>query len=220
MRLVGSRGQRVRDALYDASGTITAGSTAQLVLPETLSRSFLLLQNLSPGPLYVEMGAARVTCSISSGAVTSGGFIITNAGFGYTYPPAIEFLGGGNSGNTVVKGVGQPTFPAPGDPWYGTAFYHDLSSQKPAKASAILTGGAVTSIVLESGGSGYNAAPFMFLRNSMRDPNGCAIPSATSGILLPAQGQALIWNGTTCPTDPIAIVGGTTGQAFTCKWMD
>src|SRR5262249_38636756 len=95
MRLVGSGQQQRRDFLYSADGTITSGGTAQLVLAQSQSRSFLLLQNLSAGPLYVEIGAARATCTISNGAVAS--VSVANAGFNYTKPPVVRFLGGGGN---------------------------------------------------------------------------------------------------------------------------
>jgi hypothetical protein len=204
MKLFNAASQQVLHYIYDASGAVTAGGTAQLVLAQSLSRSFLFLENTSSANLTFEFDSARATCAISGGAVTSGGFTITNAGFGFTYPPLIEFMGGGNAGVSNYLGLAQPNAASPGHA---------------AKAHAVLTGGAVSSIVLDDPGAGYVLAPFMLFTNDPRDPNGCALPTATTGIVL-ASGGSMTWNGTACPTGPISVYGGTTAQTFTCKWMD
>jgi hypothetical protein len=212
MKLVGSAEQQVRHYIYDASGTITSGGTPQLLLPQHQSRSILLFTNNSAGNLYLDFGAARVTCTISTGAVAT--FSITNAGFGYTYPPRVHFNGGGQpvatlaSGrpagmNTAYVGAAGPGFPAP---------VHR------ARAHATLSVGAVNAIVLDDPGAGYVVAPQVFLMNSDLDPIGVAIASATSGYPITPNGSLNI-NGTCCPTDAISIFGATTGQAFTCKYM-
>src|ERR1700685_1015005 len=106
MHLVGSRGQFVRDFMYDASGTITTGGTPQLVLPEHPLRTSIFLQNISTNVLMVEFGGARATATINAaGAITA--INITNAGFGYTQPPRIKFYGGGD----LTK---NPTYLCPG----------------------------------------------------------------------------------------------------------
>ena len=203
MRLVGSGGQQRRDILYAADGTVTTGGTPQTILGQSQTRSYLMLQNQSTGNLVVEMGSARATCTIVGGAVAT--ITVTNAGFNFTKPPVVHFLGGGNAGNSAYLGLNQPNGPAP---------------QHPAKAHAVLTGNAVSSIVIDDPGAGYAIAPFVLLQNSDLDPYGCAVPTATGGILLPPSTPALIWNGTFCPTDPIAIFGATLGQAFVCRWAD
>lgn len=210
MKLVSAENQQKRHPLYVADGTITTGGTAQLVLARSQARSHIIVQNLSTGPLYMETGSARATCSLTSGTVT--GTSITNAGFNFTKPPVIEFLGGGYAGNTTYLGLGQPNGASP-DSSYGT-------TGRPAKAHAVLSGGALNSIVIDDPGVGYATAPFVFIYNSDLDPNGCALPSATSGILLQAGAAPLIYNGTACFTDSIALFGATTGQAFMLRWMD
>lgn len=204
MKLVGSGEQQVAHYLYDASGTL-AGSGAQLLLPRSPSRSLLLIQNISAHVMNLEFGAGRATATLTSGKVTS--VAVTNAGFGFTKPPIVQFLGGGNPGNSSYIGLGLAGGMAP---------------QKPAIGRAVLTGAAgsatISSIVVDDGGAGYITAPFVFLRNSDLDPNGCTVPSATVGILLAASGGQLLLNGTACPTDPIGIIG-TSGDAFVCKWM-
>ena len=97
MQLTGSRTQNVRDLMHRADGTLAAAATPQLVLCERPSTSSLVIQNtsISSGdPLWFEFGSARATCAITNGAVSS--VTVTNAGFGFTYPPVITAFGGGN----------------------------------------------------------------------------------------------------------------------------
>lgn len=207
MQLPNTRGQQQRDNLYDASGTITTGGTAQLLLPEAKSRSLLILQNISDTAMFVEFGSARATATLTSGVVTS--CSITNAGFGFTIPPIIEFLGGGNDG----WNMGNPTMNTPGLPGWP-------SPANPALGIAVLSGTTVGSITVTNGGANYKNAPYVFIRNSYNDPFGCATPSATSGIQLPANMTVpFIFNGTACPTDSVAIFCATTEKSFACKYM-
>ena len=206
MKLVGIANQQVRHYMYDDSGTIATGGTAQLVLGQSQARSFLKIQNLSNGPLWFEFGSARATCTIASGAVNA--VTVTNAGFNFTKPPVVRFWGGGG-GNTSYLGLGQPNAPAP---------------SIPAQAHCVMTGAApnlsVSSIMIDNPGSKYLCAPKVFLFNSDLDPNGVAVPSAGVGLMLPPQSPPFILNGTCCTTDPISVFGATTGQGFLCKWMD
>ena len=198
--------QAVRHQSYRADGS--SNSAAQLLIPEAPPRSFLLLANNSDSEMWFEIGGARATCSLTSGKVT--GFSITNAGFGYTIPPIVEFLGGGAGGNSTFLGIGGPGGPAP------TAF----NSGRPARARAVLTAGAVTSFVIEDPGAGYVCAPYVKLINDANDPNGCADPSASSGSGIPLfPGQRQIWNGTTCPTEAVAVYCASSSKLYTVMWM-
>lgn len=198
-----------RDFMFDASGTITTGGTAQLILPERKSTSFLQIQNLSTGPLFLEFGSARATCTITNGVVTA--VTVTNGGFGFTKAPNIVFYGGGNQDafnprivNTAFIGVGLVDYPSPG---------------RPAVARCNITAGAVTGVTILDGGSGYVVAPQVFIANDLNDPVGAALPSATVGVLLGASGGSIFFNGTACTTDQISVLGATTGQAYSVKWM-
>lgn len=207
MKLVGSRGQATLDYAYDASGTIATGGTAQLILPRRKSTSFFWFQNISDTDMYLDFGAGRATATLTSGAVSS--LSITNAGFGFTKPPIVTFLGGGNTSwnqaNSAFLGCGQPNYPAPG---------------VAAQATAVLTTGAISSFQIGNPGVSYAKAPYVQLVNDENDPFGCSLPSATSGFLIGAQGGDFYVNGTACFNDPIAVYCATTGKAFTCKWMD
>ena len=232
MQLVGSRGQQQRDVLFVADGTITSGNTAQLLLPERKSCSYLYIQNLSAHAMYVEFGGARATVTISNGQLSA--FTVTNAGFGYLFPPQVLLFGGGSGGNTTFGNATLPAngaipgWPAPGDagevgPRLGSP------TDKPGRAHATLSTGTVGTIVVDDPGSGYVMPPFVFLRNSTPphgapDPFGVATPSSSSGYQLGATGSAsnfkswIEFNGTFCPTDAIAIVSSGTSDAFVCRW--
>ena len=208
MKLVGDGGQQARHYLYSLDGTIVAGGTPQLVLPQSPSRAMLILQNISNGPLFFEFGSARAKCTISGGVVNA--ITVTNAGFNFTKPPVVRFYGGGGGpdNNTAFLGGSLPGFPSPSNI---------------ALAHCVMTGAvpnlSVASITIDQGGSGYLCAPYVMLFDSDLDQNGCAVPSATSGLILPASSPPLILNGTCCPTDPVAVFGATTGQGFVARWM-
>lgn len=206
MRLVGSGGQQRCDHLYDASGSL-AGSSAQLILAQSRSRSFLQIQNLAATDMWLEFGSARATCSLTSGVVTT--VTVSNAGFGFTLPPQVMFLGGGTDADGIFLGGNQPNYDSP----------QAISGGRPAQAHATLNAGTVNAIVIDDGGAGYKIAPFVFLLNDPNDPYGCAAPTSGTGVLLVRSGGSLTFNGTNCPTDPIAVIG-TKDAVFTCKWMD
>jgi hypothetical protein len=217
MRLPGTGNQSRNDYLYVADAPIVAGGTAQLVLGKSISRSYLYLQNLDSGPMYIEFGSARATCTISGGAVNS--VTITNAGRGYSSPPIVRFLGGGVGPPLPAQGLGPAGLPFLG----GNQVNYPAPSHF-ATAHAVMTGSApnqtVASIAIDDGGAGYLRAPFVFLDNSPLDPYGSAAPSSGSGMLLVPQGEPLVFNGTCCPTDAIAVWSSTTNAVLTCRWMD
>ena len=208
MQLVGAGNQSKYHYKYDASGTITTGGAAQLLLPQSPSRSMLLIQNTSLHNMYVEFGGARAVATITNGVVTSAA--VTNAGFNYTKPPLVRFIGGGFAGNSSYLGLNVPMGEGPNS---------TLGPGRLARARVLLTANAVSSIVIDDGGEGYAIAPFMQLLNSDLDPYGCALPAANVGVYLAPAGGSYYVNGTSCPTDAIAIWGVTTADPFTCKWM-
>lgn len=207
MKLPGVRAQQIQDYLYVADGTVTTGGTPQGIVGVRYSTSMLLLQNLSSGTLVFEIGSARATATISNGQVSS--VSVTNAGGGFSLPPTIEFLGGGNAGNTTYIGSGLPGKEAP---------------SHPAQAHCVMTGTvpnlSVASITIDDPGAGYVVAPYVLIRNSRNDPNGFALPSATSGFIMTTGAAPLIFDKSAVPTESVSVYGGTTGQAFLCRWMD
>lgn len=212
MQLVGAGSQIKYHPQFTADGSVAAGGTPQLVLPQVPSRSFLMLQNTSAGSLYFEFGSARATATLSSGGV--GSIAVTNAGFNFTKTPVVRFSGGGYAGNTAYLGLSQPGGEGPSS---------SIVAGKVARAHCVMTGSAgnlsVSSIVVDDPGAGYAVAPYVFIVNSDLDPYGCAAPSLTSGMLLTAQSPPFVLNGTSCFTDSVAVFGATTGQTFLCRWM-
>lgn len=210
MYLIGSKGQVRRDNVFNASGNIVSGSAPQLLLPEHPSRSYFQFQNTSSNTMWLEFGSARGTATISGGVVTAVSVVAStananNPGFGFTYPPLILFLGGGAPTDSTLKSPGQPGYPSP---------------NQPATALAVLSGTAVGSVQVANGGSGYVNAPYVFFRNNELDPFGCADPSANSGsgFEIPGNGGSILFNGTFCPTDPVAVFCSTISSTFSCMW--
>ena len=231
MKQVGTGNQGVRHFIFDASGTITSGSAPQLLLPEHINRSLFMFTNNSANTMYMEFGGARATATLTSGAVS--GTSITNAGFGFSKPPWVRFVGGGAPQG--VAGPARPHAQAAGAVSTAVEFQPNVSfigSTIPsvdwpsppnvATGIAVMTGSApnqsVSSIQITNPGSGYLYAPFVWLINSDLDPNGAAIASATSGFAISA-GGSVTFNGTCCPTSAISLFCATSTSAFTCKYM-
>jgi len=210
MKLVGVNGQQADHFMFDASGTIASATAPQLLLPRGFQRSQVLVQNLSAHVMYLEIGSARATATISGGVVT--GCTVTNPGFGFTLPPTVTFRGGGAQMYPGFLGSTDPLSPSIGEPAIG---------------HCVMTGSAgaltLSSITIDYGGSGYLQPPYVLIRNNHHDPNGCADPSnnSGSGIYLAANGGAYTGISASCQTtDQMALFCGTQGAAFTCKWMD
>lgn len=211
-KLVGSTGQYTgAETVFDASGTITTGGTAQLLLPKAMSRSSLIIENISDTNMLFDFGAARVSATLTSGAVSS--CSVVNAGFGYSRPPKVIFLGGalGARGNPMAT----PTYTLQGLPDWA-------APNRPAQAHCVMSGNApnqtIGSIVMDDPGLGYAYPPYVYLLNDPLDPYGCAAPSATVGVLLLPNGGAYTPNGTVCTTDQISVFCASSGKAFTCKY--
>lgn len=209
MKLVGSGEQQLQHPFYDSSGTLpSSGGTPQVILPVQPSRSVLLVQNLSTADMYMQVGSAQATCTISGGAVNA--VTVTNAGFNFSKPPLVRFFGGGTQNNTSYVGRGAPGAIAPSN--FATA--HPVMTGSVPNQS-------VASITVDNGGSDYVIAPYVFIMNSDLDPYGCANPALSSGngIWLPAAGGSFYINGTGCPTDSIALYCATANARYTCKFM-
>lgn len=200
--LTGVRGQGTTPGL-PYPGSITTGGTPQLIRPISPGRVYLLVQNTSTGPMWLGLGGAQAKATLTSGSVSS--VSVINAGFGFTYPPQVVFSGGGRLqpfiGNTMAPdGLGGGYgFPAPANP---------------ATAVAVLSTGAVSSITVTNGGSGYVATPDVFLFNDPRDPFGAFSPSSGAGFYLSPNGGSFVMESTTFISDQVSIYGATTGQTY------
>ena len=206
MNLIGSNNQQRIDGYFDYSGTITAGGTAQLMVPQRRSCSHLIIANNSTGNLLIQFGVRPATAVLTSGVVTS--VTVNDAGFGFQYIPNVTFLGGGNANDpTMTTGATMPGWPSP---------------FVPASGRAVLSGGttgSITSITIDNGGSGYLAAPYVLIEADRRDATGVGVASLTQGLPVLGNGGSYYINGTACPTSAISVWGATTGQAYVAKWM-
>ena len=196
-----ARSQQQRDRYYDASGTIASGGTAQLLLPQSKSRSHLFIVNNSTGVLNIQFGVLPGKATLTNGVVSS--VSVPDAGFGFLVAPTVRFLGGGNANDPATKGATMPDWPSP---------------FTPACGRAILSGGAIASIAVDNGGSGYLVPPYVDIQADRTDPTGVGLASTTT-FPVQANGGSAFWNGTACSCEAISIWGATTGQAFTAKWM-
>lgn len=197
--------------IYDCSGSITTGGTAQLVLPFMKGRASFEIVNISDTAMYIGFGGPRAHATLTGTGISS--ISVDNAGFGYSIAPSVQLIGGGNTGwdmqNSTFLGCKEVGYPAPAS--VGTAH-------------CVMTGTApnmsVSSIVVDSPGV-YATAPRVFIKNDRNDPFGAFLPSATSpgSIILGATGGNYYRNHTTCFDDQISIVCATTGKVFSAYYM-
>ena len=206
MRLLNSASQQRIDDYYDASGSITTGGTVQLLLPQRKSCSLLINHNLSAEALMLQFGILPATAALTNGAVTS--VTVNDAGFGFKVPPEVFFYGGGNNGDLASYGATMPDWPTP----------TNVASGRAVMGTSAISGLQINSIEIDNPGSGYLAPPFVYILPSRRDPTGVGLASSTVGTLLTSGGGSYYVNGTFAPTTAISVYGGTTGQAYTCKW--
>ena len=218
MKLQNTQCQMERHPYYRADGTITTGGTAQLILGQSIARSSLFIQNLSNYAMYVEIGVGAGYATLTNGAVTS--VTVTNVGFNFTKPPLVRFLGGGypvtgvnkthNHYNTAYVGLAQPNAAAP----------QNIATGVATLTSSSVSGSQINGVTITNGGANYAVAPYVMFMCSDLDPMGVALPSPTSGAYLSPGGGSVTYNGTVCPTDPVAIYCATTGAAFICRYTD
>lgn len=221
MKLIGVRGQTGGDPIFASTVTIGSGGGSFLVLPNQVTRSFLEISTPTSAAVgYISMGAGEATATLTSGAVSS--ITVVDGGFNYTLPPVVQILGGGNGGNpTNIGATADPFSDIPGKPVAGTQPSALTPSGSQATAVATVSGGAITGITVTNGGSGYVIAPYVWITNNTNDPNGCANPfrgSAGTGRVV-TSGNPLTYNGTDCPTSPVAVYCATSGAVFLVKWM-
>jgi len=215
MYLIGARGQQVADRRYRFFGTIASATASQLVSPIPSSRAYLFFQNLSnTATMYVGIGSALATATISGGSVT--GCTINNGGFGFTAPPIIEFLGGAPFCPLVglwPSGAGMPGYAAPNN-------FPNNARGRPALAHTVLTAGVITSIVIDDPGAGYAFAPYVDIRNADSDRYGCFDPfyGGTAQGFLIAAGQSYFENGTQQSVEQISVFSTTVGAQYKFAW--
>jgi pimeloyl-ACP methyl ester carboxylesterase len=200
----GIRGQTPLDDLLDFSGTVTAGGTAQLLLPQQPRRLSLSVSAVdATDTLYLGIGPAKGVATVTSGAVSA--IAVANAGVGYTIAPQVRILGG------VVQGDYET---APGSTNLGGISLPG----RVAVAHATLTTGAVSAIVVDDPGAGYLVPPLIYLENPWPALGGGAYaPGVNNGIPIPIN-TTFTFNGSLLvPGSAVAIFGATTGDQFHVK---
>src|SRR5271157_1042249 len=214
MYLTGTKGQQSADRLYRIYGTIASGTASQLISPIPTSRAFLFFQNNSSATMWFGFGSALATATISGGSVTA--CTVINGGFGFTAPPIIEFLGGAAYCPLVglgPSGAGMPGYAAPNN-------FPNNAGGRPAIAHTVLTGGVITSIVIDDPGAGYAFAPFVDIRNADSDRYGCFDPfygSVAAGFLI-GPNQSYFENGTNQCVEQISVFSTTVGAPYKFAW--
>lgn len=203
----GSSGQQAVHDYFDNSGLIATANTAQIMMPQRKSCTHLVLVNTSAEILMIQVGIAPAVATITNGAVTA--VSVSDAGFGFHCEPEVYFYGGGNANDPQSFGATMPGWPTP----------NHVAKGRCIMGASALGGLQINSIEIDDPGSGYLAAPFVYLVPSRRDPTGVGLPSATVGIGLAAAGGNYYLNGTACFTTAISVWGGTQGQTYTAKWM-
>ncbi|MGE0044749.1 MAG: hypothetical protein AB7J28_17215 [Hyphomonadaceae bacterium] len=177
-----------------------------LILPNGVQRSYLRVQNVSDTAMRLCLGPATAVASLTNGVITS--IAAVNAGFGYTYAPRVQLIGGGEispmpfAQGSLGLGLGgeDPCSPA------GRA----------GAATAALSTDTVGTITVNEGGSGYLQAPYVYLENDPRDPYGAAAPSATVGFLLAANGGVFTMECSSVTSDAVSIFCASASKRFEC----
>lgn len=217
MYLVGSRGQQSPDMAHRLDGAITSATASQLVTPIPLLRSFYVFQNTSSAVLWLEFGSARAAAVITGGAVTAVNII--NGGKGFTAPPLVDFQGGQQYAAQVGAGPGGAGMPGYASPNY----FAGQAPARHARAHSVITGGIMTSIVIDDPGQGYVFAPWVQIRNDPSDRYGGADPffgGTPSGMQIGAGGGSYYVNGTVCDLEQMYVYGATVGSTYFFRWMD
>jgi phage tail sheath protein FI len=135
-----------------------------------------------------ELVSCVATAQISSGHVIA--ITISNPGANYTNP-TVQITGGGGTGATAVATIKN---------------VQEDGGVQP-EATAVLSGGAITSIGITSGGSGYTTEPTISVVAASGDDGvGCTATAVLSGSAINSVTVTNQGSGYTSPT--IAFIGG------------
>lgn len=95
----------ITGTLSDRSGSITAGGTSQQVAAANEGRFYLLIQNISSGDLWVNLGVAAVQDSPSLKLLAGSSVEFSSSGTGYVPEDAIHIIGATTGQKFVAKEV-------------------------------------------------------------------------------------------------------------------
>jgi hypothetical protein len=128
-----------------------------------------------------EMIGGIVVCNdnINPKAKSVQNVLIANAGFGYTTPPGVRFIGGGGSGAaataTIGNGiVGVITVTNAGSGYVNppTITFSGISTVAAAATARVSTAGTITSILITNTGLGYTVPPTITIGNPLLSSTG------------------------------------------------
>lgn len=104
---------------------------------------------------------------------------VTNAGYGYTTPPGVRFIGGGGSGATATATIGDGivgviTVTNSGSGYVNppSITFSGISSVSAAATAVVSAAGSITSIYITNAGLGYTIAPMITIGNPLLTSTG------------------------------------------------
>jgi hypothetical protein len=128
-----------------------------------------------------EMIGGVVVCNdnINPQAKSIQNVLITNAGFGYTEPPGVRFIGGGGSGASATATIGDGivgvitvTNSGSGYVTPPTITFTGISTVSAAATAVVSAAGTITSIRITNAGLGYTIAPTITIGNPLLSSTG------------------------------------------------
>ena len=128
-----------------------------------------------------EMIGGIVVCNdnINPKAKSVQNVLITNAGFGYTTPPRIRFIGGGGSGAAATATIGDGivgiiTVTNAGSGYVNppTITFSGISTVSAAATARVSAAGTITSILITNAGLGYTVPPTITIGNPLLSSTG------------------------------------------------
>jgi len=100
--------------------------------------------------------------------------LITNAGFGYTTPPKVKFIGGGGSGAAATATIGDGIVGVITVTNAGSGYVNQpqitftgISTVSAAATAVVSTAGSITAINIINAGLGYTIAPTIIIGNPL-----------------------------------------------------
>ena len=154
-----------------------------------------------------EMIGGIVVCNenISPSAKSVQSVKIVNAGFGYTTPPGVRFIGGGGKGATATATIGDGIVGIISVTNSGSGYvdnpnitFTGISSISASATAVVSAAGSITSILISNAGLGYTVAPIITIENPILTSVGSfvlneIVTGSTSGVTA----RVKSWNSVT-----------------------
>ena len=154
-----------------------------------------------------EMIGGIVVCNdnINPQARSVQNVLITNAGYGYTTPPGVRFIGGGGSGAAAIATLGDGivgviTVTDGGSGYVNppTITFSGISTVSAAATAVVSAAGSITSIYITNAGFGYTVAPIIVIGNPLLNSSGNFIFNETvTGSQSGVTAKVKSWNSIT-----------------------